>query len=259
MQYSAEQIAAFVGAAAWLPQVFSWIKKSISKPKIIIIPDRIVEIGYSHLGPIFNLRLAVSTNTNDVLLDNFQAKITHESGDSKTLDWRTTKETLNQVRNEVGVSHTVEKEESGIAVKVRQDTLVDKTFRFQSHGFAAEIQPFVDSLVQHIVYLKTKDEFKREEFINSDKSHAWSSTIKSKFSWSPGKYTVQFTCKGINNSISQVVTPFSFILSSQDIQQLQENLNKIEPTLEWNMLTSPHRTLDKEPLFNWIYPKLSRL
>lgn len=258
MSYSAEQIAAFVGAAAWLPQVFSWIKKLISKPKIIIIPDRIVEIGYSNLGPVFNLRLAVSTNTNDVLLDNFQVKITHESGDSKTLDWRATKETLNQVRNEVGVSHTVEKEESGIAVKVRQDTLVDKTFRFQSHSFAAEIQPFVDSLVQHIAYLNTKAEFEREEFINSDKSHAWSSTIKSKFSWSPGKYTVLFTCKAINSAISQITTPFSFVLSPQDIQHLRANLNQIEPTLEWHMLTDPQRTVNKEPLFNWAYPKLSR-
>lgn len=258
MDYTPEQIAAFIGAAAWLPQIGSWAYKLYSKPTVIIIPDTSFELGYTNLGPIFNIRLAVSADIHDVLLDGFQVKIKHESGDAITLDWRATKETLNQTRNSTGILHTVEKEESGIAVKVRPDALVDKIFKFQDNALNTETKDMRDDLDRYIQYLRTKGEINRDELMHSDKVHLLVSTYKSKFTWRPGKYIATFNCKAINGSISQKSTQFRFDLSTQNIEHLRKNEPLFEAALEWSVFKGAQGALTSNPQYNWVYPKFTR-
>jgi hypothetical protein len=33
------EVAAYVGAAAWLPQIAAWLYRAFVSPKIIIVPD----------------------------------------------------------------------------------------------------------------------------------------------------------------------------------------------------------------------------
>ena len=52
------EVLAILGASAWLPQLVVFISKKFSKPKLTIIPDKDVEIGFTSLGPIFNIQIA---------------------------------------------------------------------------------------------------------------------------------------------------------------------------------------------------------
>ena len=54
------EIAAYIGAGAWIPQIISWIYKRMSHPIVKIVADSQAEIGYSYYGPIFNLNLTIS-------------------------------------------------------------------------------------------------------------------------------------------------------------------------------------------------------
>lgn len=257
MLYTPEQIAAFVGAAAWLPQIGVWAYKAIRKPTIVIIPDVQVELGYTTLGPIFNVRMAVSADTHDVLLDNFSVEVKHESGDTKIFRWKGTKETLNQIRDPSGILQTVEKDETGIALKVRPDALVDKLFKFQDPKFGSSIKPLIDEANDHHEFLKTSGTDVRQSLMRSDKFHALLNFYRSNFSWRSGSYVAKFYCKAIHTKIRQRPTEFHFELSPQNIELLRDNFSKFSLYVEWQLFDAREK-LAPEPIFNWLYPVLTR-
>ncbi len=51
---SATDIIAAIGAAAWLPQIISWVSAISTKPRLRFVPEETSEIGYTFFGPIFN-------------------------------------------------------------------------------------------------------------------------------------------------------------------------------------------------------------
>ncbi len=53
-------IVAYLGAAAWLPQILNWIFIYFTKPAVTITPDKFASLGYTTFGSIFNLRLSRS-------------------------------------------------------------------------------------------------------------------------------------------------------------------------------------------------------
>jgi len=258
MAYSPEQIAAFVGAAAWLPQLATWAYRLYRKPKVVIIPDTRAELGYTNFGPIFNIRLAVSGDVHDVLLDSFSAEVRHESGDVKTFRWQGTKETLSQVRDSSGIRQTVEKDETGIAIKVRPDALVDKFFRFQDPSFASATRPLLDEVLAHYEYLLAKGSDAHEALMGSDKLHTLLSAYRSNFSWRPGKYVAVFQCKAIHSAIAQSPAQFKFELTPQDVERLRQNFDLLEPYFEWHTFYGKQGKVTAEPTFNWAYPSISR-
>jgi hypothetical protein len=258
MDYSPEQIAAFVGAAAWLPQLASWAYKFYHKPQVVIIPDIRAELGYTTLGPIFNIRLAISADTKDVLLDTFRVEVKHESGEIKEFFWQGTKETLNQVRDPTGVLQTVEKDETGIAIKVRPDALADKFFRFQLPEFSSATSQLVTDVQGHHSYLLTRSKDICGDLMNSDKMHSLLNAYRSNFSWRPGKYVITFHCKAIHDSISQLPAKFTFELSPQDVENLRKNYEIFEPYVEWITFKGTEGSITTEPTFEWIYPTIRK-
>ncbi len=258
MPYTPEQIAAFIGAAAWIPQLITWGHKLYRRPTVVLIPDSRIEIGYTNLGPIFNLRLAVSVDTQDVLLDNFVVHVEHESGEIRQFVWQGTRETFSQIRDPSGSLHAIEKDESGVAIKVRPDVLVDKFFRFQDPSFAALTKTQVEEVLAHHAYLLEKSENVFQGLMRSDKLHALLSTYKSNFCWRPGRYSAVFRCDSINAKILQNPTKFNFTLSAHDIEQLRGNFNVFEPYFEWHTFKGKEGQLKLEPVFQWIYPSMSR-
>lgn len=258
MPYTPEQVAAFIGAAAWAPHIATWAYKAFQKPKVVIIPDCFVEIGFTNLGPIFNVRLAVSSDTQDVLLDSFTAEVAHENGESRLFHWRGTRETLSQVRDGTGIRQTVEKDDSGIAIKVQSDTLLDKFFRFQDLKFQSTTKPSFDELVAHLEYLRSIGSEARNLLFKSDRFRTFLNFYSSAFTWRPGLYKVRFRCEAIHAKIIQVPEEFSFELAPLDIEALKDNLSRFEPYLEWHLFGQTE-SLPNEPTFQWRYPTLARM
>lgn len=96
------EIAAYIGALAWLPQIWSWIYGKVVKPKLRISCASTAEVGYSTLGPIVNVDVSISTENRDALIEKISLNITHEKGEVRTLTWKSLGETPQEVRSATG-------------------------------------------------------------------------------------------------------------------------------------------------------------
>ncbi|HEU5403855.1 MAG TPA: hypothetical protein VFU86_21040, partial [Terriglobales bacterium] len=125
---------AIVGAAAWVPQVFGWVARRLATPRLRLIPGRSPEIGYTSLGPIFNLSCAISAERKDAVIERVTATITHQNGQVTAFRWMTLSETLSQVRSQEGIAE-VGKNQSAVALKVNTLVLTEKQIGMQEQDF----------------------------------------------------------------------------------------------------------------------------
>lgn len=257
--YNAAEIAGFIGAAAWLPQIAKWAYKFFSKTEIVIIPDKNPEIGFTTFGPIFNIRLVISSNSSDVLLNSFEVQLSHESGDVKFFKWQGTKETFSQVRDQTGARQIVEKDENAIAIKVRGDMLADKFFRFQDECFHKTIEPKLQSVERKQNYLASRKNEYHDELLDSEEIHELLATLKSEFVWRKGKYTVKFFAKGVSEQIRILDMDYTFILNEKNIEDLQKNTQLFDRHIEWAIKKDKDEFTIPEPIFFWVSPILKRL
>lgn len=258
MSYTPEQLAAFVGAAAWIPHIATWIHKYFSRPQITLIPDESCEIGYTTLGTVVNIRLAISGSLRDVLFEKFRVELQHESGERRTLHWRGTKETISQIRDATGIRETVEREESGIAVKVRPDALVDRVFRFQDIAFQQEIRVPQEDLSAHLAHLRFQGGDVHNAYRNSDKLETLVSRTRAKFTWRPGKYRASFHCEAIEDKVRLRSENCQFELLPNNIDHLQLNLALLKDQYCWTQFNGEIFPRPPEPVFNWFYPVVGR-
>jgi hypothetical protein len=87
MNMSSTEIAAYLGAMAWIPQILKWGYTAVIKPAITISPEKSVSIGFTVFGPIFNLRLSINVDRKDTLIDFIGVKLVHEDGASHSFEW----------------------------------------------------------------------------------------------------------------------------------------------------------------------------
>lgn len=258
MAFSAGEIAGFIGAAAWAPQIIKWGISYFSIPNVLVIPERVSEVGYSTLGPIINLRLAISTDSKDVLLNDFKASLTHEDGEKRILTWQGTTETFSQIRDYSGASQVVEKDETGIAVKVKIDGLTDKKFRFQDDVFHENIKFVSSEAIKHENYLKSKQKDYHQELLDSEKVHDFIEAFKSGFWWKSGEYTIEFDAACLNESINLDRSKYVFHLSQQDVDRLKINLSLFRGYIEWYIMKELDGFEKPMPIFQWVNPKVSK-
>ena len=62
------EIAAYIGAAAWLPQIAFLLYLWLREPVLTIVPELAPEIGFTSNGAICNLRLAFIAEHKDLIL-----------------------------------------------------------------------------------------------------------------------------------------------------------------------------------------------
>src|SRR6267378_436482 len=91
---TASDIIAMIGAAAWAPQIFQWIREAIKKPKLELIPAPTILLGYTPAGPIIQLAAAISSENRDVIVTNMSIRVEHESREERLLKWVSVAENL---------------------------------------------------------------------------------------------------------------------------------------------------------------------
>ena len=149
------EIAAYIGAAAWLPQIAAWVYGVFVKPVITIVPDRYAEVGFTSYGPIFNVRMAFASDRKDAIIDGFELKFRHADGDTRTLRWSGLNETFSEIRDEAGNrQQIVSRDQIPIALKIGTASLVEKFVRFQEPRYHEAIRPAFTGLVAHFTFVK---------------------------------------------------------------------------------------------------------
>lgn len=251
---TAAEIAAYIGAAAWLPQVASWVYRRAIRPKVLIVPERKVEIGYTIFGPIFNVRLSLSAERKDAIIDSIEAVVSHEGGDSHTLSWTGLRETFSEITDAAGNrQQLVEKDSPAIALKVTTELLVEKFVRFQDLAYHEEHRAVLNAMDQQYNFIRTNPTQDRDGVLSSREFYDAVEFYREAFWWRPGRYCVTFAIKSRNHA-RLVAEQHVFALMQADVDTLQSNVS-IVPAWYENIVKADIPGYERRPMI-WQWRNL---
>lgn len=256
MSLTAIDVAAIVGAGAWLPQVVGWIHRAATKPTLTVVPDKTASIGFTAYGPIFNLQLALAVDRKDIIVTRLGFKLIHDTGEQREFSWRGMTETFSAIRDNSGIEQgRFEKDQTAIALKVTTGGLVEKFFRFQEDKFWHHVEPILKAAVQHKKFLESQKPNYHDEFLRSKEHHLLVNAHKEFFGWRAGTYKVLFS---IDSSHRPRVRPprFEFELSQADVDALRTNLDLIGPNYEQQVRAGVPGNDSTTISFVWRNPNL---
>ncbi|MBI4970557.1 MAG: hypothetical protein HZC17_01790 [Candidatus Omnitrophica bacterium] len=249
------EIAAYVGAAAWLPPIFYVIYKATIKPKIELVPGSIPEVGYTTYGPIFNINCALSTSRSDAVIRNIRVVLEHEKGTKITLTWAFLNETFSEITSMSGERAEISKRQPAIALKVGTVALVEKLIGFQDFEFQRKRNDLYKNLIEFYNHVKKIHPLAfQNETLESREFASVVEFFKKEFFWKQGIYTARIDIFLVGKK-KPATQSFSFPLSDSEIERLNENLSEIERVIK--DATAPPPENKKQELYNWVNPALS--
>lgn len=245
------EIAAYIGAAAWLPHIATWIYRRFVQPVVTIVPDKYAEVGFTSVGPIFNVRMAFSAENKDLIIDGFELLLRHSDGDVRTLRWSGLSETFSEITDAAGNRQVVSRDQTPIALKVGTESLIEKFVRFQEPRYHETDRPVMSNLIAHFNFLKRS--CPRDyvaQTLSSDKLFSVLETRKSSFWWKPGRYEI--TLKLSSPKKFRIThSEFHFDLTSIDIDRLKQNVATLDSDLR-NIISSNLPDFEAQPVtWNW--------
>jgi hypothetical protein len=123
---SPSDIAAYIGAAAWAPQIVQWLYAWAKRPTLKLASARNAQVGYSNAGPIVTLTTAISCERRDALIRKVRLKVKHEKGEERQLEWEWLKESQLQMSIPTGETLAFDKNQPALALKISTLLLVGK-------------------------------------------------------------------------------------------------------------------------------------
>jgi len=252
------EIAAYIGAAAWLPIVATWLYRTFAVPKVTIVSGEVPEIGFSTFGPIVNIRIAVTSSRKSVIIDSLSLVLSHEDGSNRTFHWAGMSEDVSQIIDSAGNRQRIEKEQTAIAFNVGVESLLEKFVRFQDRSFHERIKPYLDPFFEKIHFDAKQRIIAAEELIISREFSEIERAWEREFTWKPGTYYGQFLI-GSPSRVSLNESKFKFSLNDTDIEILKSNLHT---NREYNFaIFKCAENGSPQPPFqwNWRYPRISKI
>jgi hypothetical protein len=248
---TAAEIVGYIGAAAWLPQIITWVHRSIVKPKLRLIPNDFAEVGFTSLGLIFNIRIAFFTDNKDLIIDGLDLMVRHTDGEERLFRWAGIAETFSEITDSSGNKQIVSKDQTPIAIKILTDSFLDKFVRFQEPKFRKQDDSNTRELVSHFNYLKqTKpDSFvadvlgSKEYFSVIKQRHDW-------FLWKPGRYEVT-VIPSSPEKFNFIGQNFAFELQEIDITLLKRNIQSIDMELQNIIKTNLADSVRESVVWQW--------
>ena len=243
------KILAILGALAWLPPIISYLHKFFTKPKVSIISDKQIEIGYTTYGPIINLRLAFDSTKKDALIDLMTITLIHENHKTHQFTWEWFEEQLMEIQGPKGEIIPYKKNQQAIAIKVLTNNLVEKKIGFQSDKIKEEANKYVNELNKiNEYYLNQKKDL--TDLKTTKEYNILYDAVKNSFIWEKGNYQIN-----IKTSIQDPKLSFNhkikFYLSDMDIKKLEKNINSIQKNIENYYIVKDDNF---KIHFEWVYP-----
>jgi len=251
------EIAAIIGALAWLPHIIKMIRAYFSKAEIRIILPKTAEIGFSIFGCIFNTKIAFSTKNKDIVVSEIGIKLKHESGFEKALSWQGITQRLAEFIKDNTTTYPMEKKQSVLAIKLNQKDIEERFIRFQDNSFLENKDSLQIKLIKKISYLQKSE--KMSELTSSDEFLDLISFVNHSFIWKAGKYTLEFIIESPEKFILKDYK-YSFELTPIDIDTLDKNKKCIEDVVEevGKVIENPEYKVEDIP-YNWVYPSIKKL
>ncbi len=250
-------ILAILGALAWLPHFVSFIKNWVTKPQIRIITHIFPEIGFSVLGPIFNMRMAFSVKNKDIVITGIKVIVKHESGYKTEFLWQGITQQLLQMRSPDAETIPFEKEQSVLAIKLTPREVEERFIQFQNPQYLEKRKELDDKGLKKLIFLKGTNAYEPDNFVNSEEMKDMYSFIKQSFNWKTGQYSVSFELDS-PEKFELLDHQYTFSLNPMDIEALENNKELIEVYYK-NIFISPNEVKETPPIeWNWRNPILTK-
>lgn len=240
---------AVFGALAWLPPIFIAIKNWIIKPKLSIISDKQLEIGYTSYGPIINIDMAFSTERKDTLINKVLLKLVHEKNETHNFIWEWFEETLLEMSIPNTGTIPYKKNQKAFALKVLTSAITEKKIGFQIPDCKSkslklildlnDIKQGITSQGQDVTLLKVQKEY--IELLN---------LCHNSFIWKTGNYKISISVYTYESK--QIFNHYiSFSLTDFDIKLLEKNISTLKDLIDNRFITQDVNFMEK---WNWVYP-----
>lgn len=252
-----EELAAYIGAAAWLPQVATWIYRAMVKPRLRVVPDQFAELSFTNYGPIFNVRMAFFVEHRDMIIDGVELTLRHQDGENRLFRWAGLGETFSQITDASGNQQIVGRDQSPIAIKVGTQALLERFVRFQEPRYHLADRQITEGLLESFNFLKRKtpDAFV-PEVLASKEFYAVVEGRQKWFWWKPGRYEVVLKPSS-PQKFKLAESSFAFELSSVDVDHLRRNIALIDTEVR-NIISSNLPTFAPQPI-TWQWANVSML
>ena len=234
-----------IGAAAWLPHLI----KILCKPKLIVNAARYCEIGYTELGPIFNIKAALTAEHESILIDKVEFIIQHESGDTHQFRWHEITEVKGQMVFPDTPSQPIFQESEAIAIKVLPTDFKDLLFRNRLETHTQGLKKYEYNFNRERRRLINAEQYNSASFYASQHAQDMQAFLQSQMIWKKGEYRVDMKAHSRNKAKSELPA-LTFELSEEDIVLLQANCNNI-PKLMRNMCIIPSETEAQHTPMEW--------
>ena len=253
-------IAAYIGAAAWLPHIAFLLYRWLRRPILTIVPERAPELGFTSHGTICNLRLAFIAEHKDLILDDLALDVVHEDGERRALRWAGAKEDLGETRDAAGVKQgQLTKEHPLTALRVAAvGPMIERFVLFQEPRYRNETDSLVQNLVAYFNHLERTDPDYVNKALASRELHSLLEARTQFFWWKPGRYEITFR-PAAQKSFSIKQPSYSFELKPSDVEQLRQNIATLRRDLEDTIRTHIPEFRREVLTWDWAYPELKKI
>jgi hypothetical protein len=254
---SKSDIIAVIGALAWLPHILYLFRDYFSQSKILVIPEKKVEIGFTNYGPIFNLKLALGVDNKKAVIDDITVLLNGPDGANHTFSWRGGNEEIKTIKDTQGnVQASEEKNFNPIAIFL-QSTLSKELFvRFTDKNFDDVTNPKMITLTDQLNFFKQSCPTEYiDKTLKSKELVDYKDAFKNYFFWRKGLYQFSFeiSCK---NKFKFLKESYSFELRDEDVARLKCNENVVDEFFDSLIKSNDPSFQMFIPNWSWINAKI---
>lgn len=254
-QLSPIDVAAIVGALAWIPPIFVAVRTWITKPQIRVITQPTPEIGFTTLGPILNIRIALTVTHKDIVITGIRLQVTHESGEQTSFSWRGIVQRMGTMNYPQVGAVPFEKELNVLAMKVSLKDVEERLIRFQNLDFLQHKAEIEATANKKMAYLRQSNTFEGDAFLRSQEMADVYSFIRQSFAWKTGVYRLRVLLDS-PDAFNVLNDEYTFTLSPLQVQGLSDNLKHVEQYYADEVLQLKDGEERKQIPWYWVYPDL---
>ena len=249
---------AVIGALAWTPPLFKYVKDILTIPEVRIIAQPSAEVGFTYLGSIFNLRMALTVKNRDVVLTGIRIVVRHESGETREFMWQAIVQKMGQMNYPQVGAVPFEKESGVLAIKVIQQNIEERFIRFQETTFINSKFALEQAALKKLAYLRQQGDVNYSAFLKGEEMSEVYRYIRQSTVWKQGRYTVSFELSS-PEKFNVVNNQYEFHLSPVDIEAFEGNKNFIETAYVYDYIPVTEGEIRPPIPWVWRYPNLNSI
>lgn len=252
-------ITSIVGAAAWIPPLLSLLKKWITKPVLTITPSSTCEVGFTELGPILNIKMAITADNQNILIDRIEFELSHDSGAKHLFRWHEVAEVRGQMILPGVENQPLIQEAEAIALKILTTDFKDVLLRCRLEEHTEGLRSYDYEFKKERRRLSNNNQYDPLSFYLTKTAQDMQAFMQSQMIWKKGTYQVRCLVHSRSSVVARVPS-LVFSLTDDDIVLLQANNDNLPRLLRNACLAGTPQSDQSQPLeWHWLNRKLVRV